>query len=138
MIHRVTFRAFVASTEDDGKVREALSLFVPKESISKTSVSGHHGNEILILTAALKKREGHKFFDLLRRSLPEGEMERLRREVEVRVDDGCRLHLRLDKQAAYRGGVRLVDSGDAISVQAHLESYPARRERAVKVAGDLL
>ncbi|MGC9515264.1 RNA-binding domain-containing protein [Methanocrinis sp.] len=138
MIHRVTFRAFVASTEDDGKVREALSLFVPPESVSKTGVVGHFGNEILILTSTLKKREGLKFFDRLREGLPEGEMKRLRREVELRVDDDCNLHFRLDKQAARRGEVRLSDSGDAISVCAHLESYPARRERALKVAGDLL
>ncbi|UEC43623.1 MAG: hypothetical protein METHAR1v1_1570004 [Methanothrix sp.] len=138
MIHRVTFRAFVASTEDDEKVREALSLFVPRESISKTSVTGHHGNVILVLTAALRKKEGRKFFDLLRERLSERELARLRREVEERVDDECNLHLRLDKQAAYRGEVRLIDAGDAISVQAHLESYPARREMAVKVAGDLL
>ena len=138
MIHRVTFRAFVASTEDDGKVREALSLFVPPESISETSVAGHFGNEILILTSTLRKREGLKFFDRLREALPEGEMKRLRREADLRVDDDCNLHFRLDKQAAYQGEVRLADSGDAISVCAHLESYPARRERALKVAGELL
>lgn len=138
MIHRVTFRAFVASTEDDGKVREALSLFVPPESISEISVAGHFGNEILVLTSTLRKREGLKFFDRLREALPEGEMKRLRREVDLRVDDDCNLHFRLDKQAAYQGEVRLADSGDAISVCAHLESYPARRERALKVAGELL
>mgnify|MGYP001474918182 CR=1 FL=1 len=138
MIHRVTFRAFVASTEDDGKVREALSLFVPPESISEISVAGHFGNEILVLTSTLRKREGLKFFDRLREALPEGEMKRLRREADLRVDDDCKLHFRLDKQAAYQGEVRLAGSGDAISVCAHLESYPARRERALKVAGELL
>ena len=138
MIHRVTFRAFVASTEDDRKVREALSLFVPPRSISETRVVGHHGNEILILCATLKKKEGLKFFDRLRESLPENEMAQLRRETDLRVDDECNLHFRLDKQAAYRGEVHISDSGDAISVLAHLESYPARRDKALKVAGDLL
>jgi RNA binding exosome subunit len=138
LIHRVTFRAFVASTEDDGKVREALSLFVPEESVSETRVVGHHGNEILILCATLKKKEGLKFFDRLRETLPEREMARLRREADRRVDDECNLHFRLDKQAAYKGEFHLTDSGDAISVSAHLESYPARREKAAKVAGDLL
>jgi RNA binding exosome subunit len=138
VIVRVTFRAFVASTEDDGKVREALSLFVPEESVSETRVVGHHGNEILILSSALKKKEGLKFFNYLREVLPEGEMARLRREVDLRVDDECNLHFRLDKQAAYQGEAHLTDSGDAILVSAHLESYPARREKALKVAGDLL
>jgi RNA binding exosome subunit len=138
LIHRVTFRAFVASTEDDGKVREALSLFAPPESISETCVVGHHGNEILILSSTLKKKEGLKFFDRLRETLPEGEMARLRREADQRVDDECNFHFRLDKQAAYKGEFHLTDSGDAISISAHLESYPARREKAVKVVGDLL
>ena len=138
MIHRVTFRAFVASTEDDGKVREALSLFVPPESMSTTRALGHYGNEILILSTSLRKKEGLKFFGRLREILPQREMERLRRELDLRVDDECNLHFRLDKQAAYRGDARLTDSGDAITVSAHLESYPARRERALLVAGDLL
>jgi len=138
LIHRVTFRAFVASTEDDGKVREALSLFVPPESISETRVVGHFGNEILILSSTLKKKEGLRFFDRLRDGLPENDMMRLRREAAQRVDDGCNLHFRLDKQAAYKGEFHLMDSGDAISISVHLESYPARWEKAVKVAGDLL
>lgn len=138
MIHRVTFRAFVASTEEDEKVREALSLFVPPESIAETHAVGHHGNEILIFSSALKKKDGIQFFSRLKETLPEREMNRLRRETDLRVDDECHLHFRLDKQAAYGGEVHLSDSGDAISVSAHLESYPARREKAVKVAGDLL
>jgi len=138
LIHRVTFRAFVASTEDDGKVREALSLFVPPESMSTTRTLGHYGNEILILSTSLRKKEGLKFFGRLREILPQREMERLRRELDLRVDDECNLHFRLDKQAAYQGLARLTDSGDAIMVSAHLESYPARRERALLVAGDLL
>ena len=138
MIHRVTFRAFVASTEVEEKVREALSLFVPPESLTRTRVVGHHGNEIIILAIDLRKKEGLRFFDRLREVLPEGEIARLRREVDLRVDDECRLHFRLDKQAAYRGVARLTDSGDSITVSAHIESYPARREKAVLAAGELL
>jgi len=138
LIHRVTFRAFVASTEDDGKVREALSLFVPPESIAETRAVGHFGNKILVLSSTLKKKEGLGFFGRLKEMLPEGEMKRLRREMDQRVDDECHLHFRLDKQAARQGEAHLTDSGDAILVSAHLESYPARREKAVKVAGDLL
>jgi len=90
------------------------------------------------LSTSLRKKEGLKFFGRLREILPQREMERLRRELDLRVDDECNLHFRLDKQAAYQGLARLTDSGDAIMVSAHLESYPARRERALLVAGDLL
>ena len=55
MIDRVSFRAFVAATEDEVRVREALSVFVPLDRISKTAAQGHFGNEMAILEAALRK-----------------------------------------------------------------------------------
>jgi RNA binding exosome subunit len=138
VIHRVTFRTFVASTEDEEKVRKALSLFVPSESISSTSVVGHYGNEIKILASTLEKREGRAFLGALRQSLSSGEADRLHQEIPMRVDDRCQLFLRLDKQAAYEGRIRLSDQGDAIQVCAHLEAYPAKREKALKVAEEIL
>ena len=55
MIDRVSFRAFVAATEDEIRVREALSVFVPLDRITRTAALGHFGNEIAILDAALRK-----------------------------------------------------------------------------------
>ena len=138
MIHRVTFRAFVASTEEAWRVREALTLYVPPELISSTEAVGHYGNKLEILDATLDKKEGMKFFRKLREILPQGEMDRLRQETPRRVDEDCQLHFRLDKQAAYKGEAHLTDSGDSIQVCTRLESYPARWEKAVKVAEDLL
>ena len=66
MIDRVSFRAFVAATEDEIRVREALSVFVPLDRISKTAAQGHFGNEISILEAALRKKETAAFLSILR------------------------------------------------------------------------
>ena len=138
MIHRATFRAFVASTEEPEKVSEALSIFAPPESISSTAVVGHYGNRIEILDATLGKKAGLEFFKSLQERLPPVELDRLRREMPQRVDEECQLHFRLDKQAAYKGEVHLTDSGDSIHVCARLEAYPARRAKALEVAKDLL
>jgi RNA-binding protein len=138
VIHHITFRAFAAETEDEGRVRDALGIFVPLDKITITDALGHYDNVIKILEATLKRKEGQAFFELLREQLPEGDLSRLRIEVEDRVDDNCELHLRLDKQAAYKGRVCLTDSTDAISVSAHMESYPAKREEAVRIARELL
>jgi len=138
VIHRATFRAFVASTEDEDKVRKALSLFVPPESISSTRVIGHYGNRLVILESVLEKKGGLKFLERLREQLPENDLDRLHGELGQRVDEKCHLYLRLDKQAAYEGEFRLTDQADAIQVGVYLETYPARREKAVKIAGEIL
>ncbi len=138
MIHRATFRAFVASTEDEDKVRKALSLFVPPESISSTRVIGHYGNRQVILESVLEKNRGLKFLEMLREQLPGNDLDRLHGELGQRVDEKCHLYLRLDKQAAYENEVRLTDQAGAIQVSIHLETYPARRENAVKIAREIL
>ena len=137
MIHRVTFRAFAAATEDDERIKNALSVFVPLDSISVTYVEGYFGNPMKILEVVLRKREGLSFFQMLRELLPKEDLQRLRREVPERIS-GTEFHLRLDKQAAYEGIVRLTDSKDAIDVTALVESYPAKYEEAVRVVGELL
>jgi RNA binding exosome subunit len=138
VIHRISFRAFVAATEAEDRVREALSIFVPLDGITSTAAEGHFGNRIKILEATLEKKDGLAFFRILREQLPREDLLRLQRELPARVDDSCRFHLRLDKQAAYKGMVRLTDSKDALDVTALIATYPSRREEAQKVLGDLL
>lgn len=137
MIHRVHFRAFVSVTEDEERVRRALSIFVPLEYIRSSRASGHYGNPITILEAELRRKEGLEFVHMLREQLSAGDLSRLRREIQERVDEDCKLHLRLDKQAAYRGMIKLSDSGDAIDVSVHVATYPSRYEEAVRLLREI-
>jgi RNA-binding protein len=138
VIDKVSFRAFVAATEDVGRVREALSIFVPLDRISSSTAEGHFGNEIKILEASLKKKEGQAFFQILREQLSTDDQLRLRREMPERLEGDSHFHLRLDKQAAYKGLLRLTDSKDALDVCALVKTYPARRESALKILSELL
>jgi RNA-binding protein len=138
VIHRVSFRTFVAATEDEERVKESLCIFVPLDSISATSATGHYGNPIKILDASLKKKDSLAFFRILREQLPKEDLVRLHRELPERVDESNQLHFRLDKQAAFKGKVCLTNSRDAIVITAHIESYPARYEEALRIAGELL
>lgn len=138
MIDRVSFRAFVAATEDEGRVREALAVFVPLDRITAVAVEGHFGNEIKILEAVLRKREAAAFFAILREQLPAEELQRLRREVPDRLEGESHFHLRLDKQAAYKGFLRLTDSKDALDTTILVKTYPARREAALKIISELI
>ena len=138
MIDRVSFRAFVAATEDEVRVREALSVFVPLDRIGKTAAQGHFGNEIAILEAALRKKETAAFLSILREQLPSPDLQRLHREMEDRLEGEGRFHLRLDKQAAYQGLLRLTDSADALDITILIKTFPARREAALKILSELL
>lgn len=138
MIDRASFRAFVAATEDEGRVREALGIFVPLDRISVTTATGHFGNEIKILDATLKKKESQSFFQILREQLPRGDLLQLRQQIPERLEGESRFHLRLDKQSAYKGLLRLTDSADALDVTALVKTYPARREEALRILRELL
>jgi RNA binding exosome subunit len=138
VIGKVSFRAFVAATEDEVRVREALSVFVPIDQIAKFEAQGHFGNEILILEAALKRKEAAAFFTILREQLPSQDLQRLRREIPDRLEGESHFHLRLDKQAAYRGLLRLTDSRDALDITALVKTFPARREAALTIISELI
>jgi len=138
VIERVSLRAFVAATEDEGRVREALGVFVPLDRITTISATGYFGNEIKILEAGLRKREASAFFQILREQLPGEDLRKLRREVPARLEGDSHFHLRLDKQAAFRGLLRLTDCKDAVDVTALIKTFPARREEALKILSELL
>ncbi len=138
MIDKVSFRAFVAATEDEGRVRDALAVFVPLDRISALTAEGHFGNEIKILEAALRKKEAAAFFAILHEQLPTEELQRLRKEIPDRLEGESHFHLRLDKQAAYKGFLRLTDSKDALDTTILVKTYPARREAALKIISELI
>ena len=138
MIDRVSFRAFVAATEDEVRVREALAVFVPLDRITKVTAEGHFGNEIIILEAALKKKETLAFFEILREQLPADDLEKLRQEIPDRLVGESHFHIRLDKQAAYKGMLRLTNSKDALDIIALIKTFPARREAALKIISELI
>jgi len=138
VIDKVSFRAFVAATEDEVRVREALAVFVPLDRITKVAAAGHFGNEILILEAALRKKEAAAFIAILREQLPAKDLQRLHREIPERLEGESHFHIRLDKQAAYKGLLRLTDSKDALDVTVLVKTFPARREAALNLLSELL
>lgn len=138
MIDKISFRAFVAATEDEGRVREALAVFIPLDRITAVTAEGHFGNEIKILEAVLRRREVAAFLQILREQLSAEDLERLRNEIPDRLEGESHFHLRLDKQAAYKGVVRLTNSKDALDITILVRTYPARRESALKILSELI
>jgi RNA-binding protein len=124
------FRAFIHATEDEAKVVQALKFAsgANEDEITREMTEGYHGNPIVVLEVFIKeKRRSRDFFT----RLDEWSIKELVDSLGKRMDDDCNLYLRLDKQEAFLGNLRLTSSDDAIAVRAKVESYPKKLETAM-------
>ena len=132
--HYVDLRAFSYATEDEKRVADALRTFLPEDAeIDRVENVGHHGDRIVVLSARIENADGMRH--VLDALSDLEDVDRVLGELDERVDDNCALFLRVDKQAAFRGDVRL---GPGITVRAKVEAYPAKKPAAVENARETL
>ncbi|WP_255194062.1 RNA-binding protein [Natronobeatus ordinarius] len=133
-LHYVDLRAFCYVTEDEKRVEDALRTFLPEEfELERAETEGHYGDRILILSARVENADDVRH--VLSRLADLETFDRLLDELDDRVTENTELFLRLDKQAAFNGEVRL---GDGITFRAKVEAYPAKKEIAVERAEEVL
>ena len=132
--HYIDLRAFCYATEDEPRVESALRTLLPEDvAIERAESEGHHGDRIVVLSARVERAdEMEHVFELIRQSV---DIDEIRAELDERIDEKNALYLQLDKQAAYRGEVRL---GSGITFRAKVEAYPAKRDAAIENARDAL
>ncbi|WP_299265050.1 RNA-binding protein [Halorientalis sp.] len=132
--HYVDLRAFCYATEDEKRVAGALQTFLPEAvEIERATSEGHHGDRIVVLSARVERADEMRH--VLDRLSDLDTAQQLADELDERVDDNCSLFLRVDKQAAFGGDVRL---GDGLTLRAKVEAYPATKQKAVENAREAL
>jgi RNA binding exosome subunit len=132
--HYIDLRTFCYATEDEKRVEDALRHFLPEEfEIDRVTNTGHHGDRIVVLSARVESADGMRV--VLDRLAELDAIDRVLEELDDRVDDNCSFFLRLDKQAAFNGLVRL---GEGITLRAKVEAYPAKHEKAVANAREAI
>ncbi len=137
MIHYILFRTQAHSTEEPSRVRLALENVLPDGTvIDSLETEGFFGNPITIFTAKLEKKAASRYFDFIREKMPEEDLRELISELHERVDEDCSFYLRLSKQDAYLGDVRITYAEDAIALKAKLAAYPAKYETGLKLLRD--
>lgn len=133
MIHYILFRAQSHVTEDVARVREALANVLPFNTpIEEEETKGYFDNPIVVLKARLEKKAASSYIKFLKEKLPEADLKELIKELPERVSDNCDFYLKLSKQDAYLGDVRLMYAEDAIALRARVEAYPAKKEIALE------
>ena len=134
--HYVDLRVFCYATEDEKRVESALRAYLPEEyPIERAESEGHYGDRIVVLSARVENADDVRTILDRLGDLAADELDRVRDELDERVDENTSFFLTLDKQAAFDGDVQL---GDGITVRAKVEAYPAKRETAIANASDLL
>ncbi|MFB1062578.1 RNA-binding protein [Natrinema sp. H-ect4] len=136
-LHYVDLRTFCYATEDEKRVEEALRTFLPDDDepfeIERAESEGHYGDRILVLSARVEKADDVRH--VLSRLADLESFDELIDELDERVTENTELFLRLDKQAAFAGDVRL---GEGITFRGKVEAYPAKKEQAVENAEEVL
>jgi len=128
MIIFARFRTYCHATEEEGRVREALSFIsgVPSKFITVTVNKGYHGNEIRVLETEVKKGPAlNKFLLALSEA---GIFEKVKSEIPSRIDDEGMFYLRFDKQEAFKGNFVLDSKENTIQVSIRVQAYPANPE----------
>jgi RNA binding exosome subunit len=125
----VDVRVFAHATEDLERVLRAVRSILPSEladnvTFNKTSLTGHHGNPITLFEARIKNKKGARaFLEKLASGLSIMDKESLSREIAQHLENG-NLYIRLDKQSAYLGELRL-GSIDTIHLRMHFRKPSA-------------
>jgi hypothetical protein len=123
----VDLRVFAHATEDPERVLAAVRNVLPSESVDsvvfkKSVLSGHHGNPIVLFEARVKDRKlVQAVFAKLCSGLGLMDKEVLAAEISGHLERG-NLYLRLDKQSAFLGEVRL-GSVDPVHVRVHFKKH---------------
>jgi RNA binding exosome subunit len=116
-------RTLSHATEDLEKVKLALLTAVGSDDITVSRTDGLHGNPIVVLESHVDDDETiHRFFD----RLSSDDLGEILRTLEARMDDKCNLFIKLDKQAAFNGTVKLGRNDDVVSVRLRVRAFPAK------------
>ena len=125
----IDIRVFAHATDNTAKVEAATKNLFPEsltESLifAQTTLSGHHSNPIIMLTAKLTDRKLlPSALEKLGAGLSALDKEQLNEEIKLHLEKG-NLYLRFDKQAAYLGQPKFTQN-DPIHVKVHFKDKTA-------------
>lgn len=133
----IEFEVFAHATEDEEKVLQAVFNLIPerlKDEVKarKDVLKGHYRNQIVVYRMKiLEKKLLEESLLYLLSKLDKKERSLLSKELEIRLDKMGVLHLRIDKQSAYRGEPVLRQIDDAIKVKISSAKSPTLTNKRI-------
>lgn len=136
----IEIRVFAHATEDPEKVQAAVRNLLPEELaetlvFEKSTLTGHHGNPIVLFTATLKnKKLLPKALEKIGAGLASLDKEELWVNLKLHLEKS-NMYLRFDKQSAYLGNIKFTKN-DPIHLKIHFKDKSAPEiEELCKTAG---
>ena len=119
---RVTAKTYAHATEDPGRVARALLNVLPEDLRGKARIreqrfKGHYGNPIRLMEVLIDEpEEASLAWEWILSNLDDLDRRHLLATLEERVDDNGTLYIRLDKQEAFHGSLRILEGDDVVRV----------------------
>lgn len=123
------------ATEELERVEETIRAVIGDANLHVSRTEGVHGNEIDVVQAEVDDgRAILAFFDRLSTEA----LQNVADTLEQRIDEERNMFIRIEKQLALAGDIRLSTGDDVISVRLRVRSFPAKKEAAVRVVRQFL
>ena len=122
------------ATEDPEKVAQAirnLSFGVASLGFTMTRAKGHHGNEITTSVFMIRNaKHAEIFLKNIWRGLSRLDRTEVYSSLASRIDSTGSMFLRIDKQAALKGRIRL-ENTDPVKIEISFRTEPSKRNEFV-------
>jgi len=131
------------ATEDLEKVETALMNIVPpsirnKVKITRDVLRGHHGNPIIVLRVRITDKEDAMMtVQFLSSLMTELDRKRIDDTLALRLDKSKNLYIRVDKQYAYCGLIRVMEHDDVIKIKISLSLRSRKLEDVKEILKDI-
>jgi len=138
LIAYIDMSCFVHGTEDPEKVIKALQTAVPSEHsdkivLGRSKLKGDYGNPIIFLKTKIEDETvAESVLRHISSQLSTPDKQNLLRELRLHLEKGS-LYMRFDKQAAFRGDLRLC-TGDPIHMRIRFRKN--KDEDVAKILAD--
>lgn len=138
-VTKIEARAYARATEVSDRVAASIMFIFPerlrqKVSISMSNAEGQAGDAIVVISATLEGQEDCEgVLTYVLEQMDSHSLRALERSLDIRLDDKCTLFLRIDKQAAFLGMMKLADDSDVISARFHFKEYPRCKREEVRL-----
>ena len=124
-IYSISLSTIVHATEDKEKVKSAIFNIIPRNLVNKftineVNVKGHYGNPITILNLEINNPDiANEIFEFIIKSISKEELTLIKNNPSLYCDDRS-IFLRIDKQYAYLGTIRLSFLDDVIKIKINV------------------
>jgi len=146
-IHNIVISAF-SNREDAEKTKQCIAKILPSGSGEKIKIEEREiepetdgGIFVKSLREVKVKLTNQKlindFLKNLLKNLDTVDREKLKKEIEKRMDDNCNFYIRLSKDDAMNG-IFTLQPKDPIHVKIKVATFPVKKEAGVKVMGEIL